>query len=247
MKKLLLVLVVMVFTFTITMAQTDYLQFEVMSVTPKPDKLDLFKKGMAAHNKKFHNADPYKAGVSYIITGPNSGSYNWVMGPTTWTQMDNRPGKGDHDMDWEKNVVPYVASFGEVSYWRVNKDVIYQPEGAASLPIGRLWFNYVKPGQMNRYVEQMKKVMAVNAKRKSRNSFMLATRVGPSNGPGAVTINNYANWAAMDAAGNFRKDFEEMYGVGSWDAFMEELDLSIERAMTFEELSQDEPELSGGN
>lgn len=248
MKKLVLLLAVIIFGFTESFSQTDYLQFEVMSVTPKADKMDLFKKGMAAHNKKFHAKDPYKVGVSFTVSGPNSGAYTWVMGPTTWAQMDSRPGKGEHDIDWEKNVVPYCESFGEVSYWRVNNDVNYQPEGVTTLPKGRLRFNFVYPDQMDRFEAQMKKIMEVYKKYKYKNSFALVTRYGASSGAKAVTINNYPNWGSMDSApGSFIKNFEELHGAGSWAKFLAELNLCIDRSQTYDELSEDVPELGGGN
>src|SRR5689334_19999555 len=87
-------------------AQTDYMQFEVIYVKPKLDKVDLFKKALTAHNKKYHATAPYKVNVYSVDTGPNSGAYAWVMGPVTWTQMDGAPGQGEHIMDWEKNVNP---------------------------------------------------------------------------------------------------------------------------------------------
>lgn len=248
MKKIVLMLALIAFALAPTLAQSDYLQFEVMSVTPKADKMELFKKGMAAHNKKFHSADPYKAAVSYVITGPGSGSYTWVMGPTTFAQLDSRPGKGEHDMDWEKNVVPYVEIFGEVSYWRVNQDVSYQPEGVSTLPKGRIRFNFVYPDQLDRFASQMKKIAEVYKKNKYKNSFALVERFGASAGPDVVTINNYPNWAAMDSApGSFMKAYEELHGPGSWAKFLAELDLCIDRSKTFDELNEDVPELSGGN
>lgn len=245
MKKPVLLVGLIAFVFTTSFAQPDYTQVEVMSLTPKADKVDLFKKGLAAHNKKYHPAGPYRASVSYNITGPNSGSYTWFMGPTTWTQMDGRPGKGEHDLDWEKNVTPYVQSTGAVSYWRLNKEINYQPEGTPPTSKSRVRFHYIKPGQMDRYMEQMKKVMEVNKAMKSKMSFQVWTHYGFTDGPNVVTVNNFANWAALDAGGNFFQEFEKVHGAGSWERFLQELDLCIERTKSYEELSEAAPELGG--
>lgn len=244
MRKLVLFIGMIAFVVMASFAQTDYVQVEVMTVTPKADKLDLFKKGMAAHNKKFHAAGPYHVSVSYLVTGPNSGSYLWVMGPTTWTQMDKRPTKGEHDLDWDKNVTPYTQSTGAVSYWRLNRDVSYNPEGVTTTK-SRVRFNYVKPGQMDRYIEQMKKVAEVYKNKKYKTSFALWQHFGATNGANAVTINAYANWAALDNTNNFVKDYEEVHGANSWARFMEELDLCIDRARGYDELTESVPELGG--
>lgn len=245
MKKQFLLVGLFVFALTATHAQTDYIQVEVMSVTPKADKVDLFKKGMAAHNKKYHAKDPYKVSVSYIVTGPSSGSYLWIMGPTTWTQMDSRPDKGEHNLDWDKNVTPYTESTGAVSYWRLNKDVTYVPEGSAAITKSRARFNRVLPGQFDRYIEQMKKIAAVYKAKKYKTSFDLWEHVDVTDGPNVVSITGWVNWAARDSATNFVKDFEEVHGAGSWMRFQEELDLCIDRSKTYDELMENDPELGG--
>jgi len=244
MRKLVLFVGMIAFVITASLAQTDYVQVEVMSVTPKADKVDLFKKGMAAHNKKYHPAGLYHVSVSYIVTGPRSGSYLWAMGPTTWTQMDGRPGKGEHDLDWEKNVTPYTESSGAVSYWRMNKDASYNPEGVTTTK-SRVRFNYVLPGQMDRYVEQMKKIVEVYNKKKYKRSFALWQHYGATNGANAVTINAYANWAGLDETINFAKDYEEVHGANSWARFMDELDLCLDRTKGYDELMESQPDLGG--
>jgi len=248
MKRPILLVCLIAFAIT-TMAQADYQQWEVMNLKPKPDKLELFKKGLAAHNKKFHAADPYKAGVSSIITGPNSGEYTWFMGPTTWTQMDARPGKGEHDADWDKNVTPYVESAGEVSYWRMDKDLKYRPANvnAAAQTKSRMRFNEILPGQQDRYEEAMKKVIEVFRKKEYKASFSVFWRFGASEGVNVATSLDFDKWAYFDNGINFAKDFDEVHGDNSYNRFMEELDLCIDRRKTYDELSEYLPELSGGN
>jgi hypothetical protein len=245
MKKQFLLFGLLVFALSAAHAQTDYVQVEVMSITPKADKLDLFKKGMTAHNKKYHSQDPYKVSVSYLVTGPQSGSYVWIMGPTTWTQMDSRPDKGEHNLDWEKNLTPYTESSGAVSYWRLNKDLSYQPEGSATFPKSRVRYIRVLPGQFDRYFEQMKKIVAVYKAKKYKSSFDLWEHVDVTDGPNVVTINAWANWAGRDSGNNFVKDFEEVHGAGSWMRYQQELDLCLDRSKTYDELMEAAPELGG--
>lgn len=240
MKKVFLTFGLLAFLGTGLMAQTSYEQFESTPMRPKADKVDLFKKGIAAHNKKYHAADPYKGSVWTDITGPTSGDYVWFMGPTTWTQLDGRPGAGEHQLDWDKNVTPYVESYGEVSYWRMNRDVNYMPEGgsAAAFTKSRGRFHYVKTGQMDRYIEQMKKVAAVYKHMKSAASFYLAVRQGASEGPHVVSYSDFANWSWLDSTSDFTKQFEVVHGQGSYAKFTDELDLCLDRSKTYDVLSE---------
>ena len=248
MKKTVLLVGLIALTLSV-MAQTDYQQWEVMNIKPKADKLDLFKKGVAAHNKKYHAADPYKVMVSSAITGPNSGQLTWVMGPATWTQLDNRPGKGEHDMDWEKNVVPYVESFGEISYWRADKDIQYRPANAnmASYTKGRLRFFTILPGQSDRFADAIKKIAEVYKKKEYTASYSVYWRYGASPGPHVAVSLDFDKWAYLDKPNAFVKDFEEVHGANSWDRFLDELALSVDRTKTFDELNETLVELGGGN
>lgn len=245
MKKMFLSFALFAFVLSGSFAQTDYVQVEVMSLTPKADKVDLFKKGLAAHNKKYHAAGPYHVSIGYVYSGPNTGNYTWYMGPTTWTQMDGRPDKGEHQLDWDKNVSPYLHAAGPVSFWRHNKEIDYQPEGVPESTKSRVRFHHVRTGQMDRFTEQMKKVMEVNKAMKSKMSFQVWTHFGFTDGPNAVTVQNFANWAALDAVGDFAQEFEKKYGMGSWDRFLEELDLCIDRSRSYEELHENQPDLGG--
>ena len=247
MKKLMLIawLIALVIP---TLAQTDYKQWEVMYIRPKADKLDLFKKGMAAHNKKFHSTDPYKAGVASILTGPQSGSYAWYMGPTTWTQMDGRPGKGEHDMDWDKMVVPNIESSSEVTYWRADNELSYQPAGGSTTFIKSRQRNYtILPGQTDRFAAAIKMIVDVYKKKSYPVAYSVYWRQGASAGPHAIVSIDFDKWAYFDRANTVMKDFEEVHGAGSWARFLDELALSLDRTKTFDELGELVAELSGGN
>ena len=245
MKKHVLFLGALIFVYASLFAQTDYNQYEVIYLTPKLDKIDLFKKGLAAHNKKYHAKAPYKVSVSSIITGPNSGGYVWVMGPTTWTELDGAPGDGEHMLDWEKNVNPYCETIGEEMFWRGVKDVYYAPEGASGLNKSRMRAVSVYPGQMERFTEQMKKVAAVYKQKKYTAQFSMAIRQGASQGTNAVTFSNFSKWAWFDENTNFIKDFDEVHGVDAYRKFSEEISLCLDRSKTYDELSIDVPELGG--
>ncbi len=244
MKNLLITLCLFFGAIVAAMGQTDYLQWEVMHITPKDGQSEMLKKGLAAHHKAYHASDPYKVWVGEVLTGPNSGDYAWIMGPTTWTQMDNRPASDAHDADWAKNVGPYTERVGEVSYWRSDKDIVYSPENAGNFPKSRLRFNTLLPGEGDRFKDQLNKIIAVYKAKKYGAAYNVYWRYGASQGPHVVTELNFANWAYLDNGVEFSKDFEEVNGDGSWDRFLEEMALSIDRSKTYDVLMNFMPEAS---
>lgn len=248
MKKQFLLAGLLAIIYSAGFAQSAPQIWEVIYLKPKLDKLDLFRKGLAAHNKKYHASDPYKVSVSSILTGPNSGEYVWVMGPTTWTQMDGAPasGPGEHMTDWEKNINPYCESIGEMMYWRGVSEVSYEASGAANFKKNRMRASCVHPGQTDRFIEQMKKVVEVFKNKKYTASFSMAMREGLASAPRPnvvtfVTFDKYAFWDTNA----FQKDFEEVHGPGSYERFLEQIGLCLDRSMTYDELSEVVPELGG--
>ncbi|HEX5170579.1 MAG TPA: hypothetical protein VFW11_15490 [Cyclobacteriaceae bacterium] len=238
----------LVVIYTAGMAQANYQVFEVIYVKPKLDKMDLFRKAMTAHNKKYHATAPYKASVSSIITGPNSGEYVWVMGPFTWAQMDGAPasGPGEHMGDWEKNINPNCESIGELMYWRTVPEVYYEAPGSANFKKNRMRASCVYPGQMERFTEQIKKVAEVFKQKKYPASISMATREGLASAPrpNVVTFVTFDKWAYWDN-NTFEKDFDEVHGTGAYARFLEQIDLSLDRSTTYDELSEEMPELGG--
>ncbi len=228
-------------------AQADYQIWQVIYVKPKLDKLDLFRKSLAAHNKKYHpGTGPYKAAVASVITGPNSGDYIWVMGPITWGKLDGAPGEGEHITDWEKNINPNCESIGETMYWRAVNDVRYEAPGSATFKKTRMRASCVHPGQMNRFIDQMKKVAEVLKQKKYSGSFSMAIREGMASAPrpNAVTFVDFDKWAFWDND-TFNKDFEEVHGQGSFARFLEQIDLCVDRSQTYDELTESVSELGG--
>ena len=246
MKRLFLMAVVFAMASSACFAQADYEMWQVIYIKPKLDKVDLFRKALAAHNKKYHATGANKVGVSSIITGPNSGEYVWVMGPTTWTKLDGAPGEGEHTIDLEKNINPNCESIGETMYWRGVKEVSYESPGSAAFKKSRMRASYIYPGQMERFIGLMKQVVEVCKVKKYPGSFAMAAREGLAAAPrpNAVTFTSFDKWAFWDSD-TFAKDFEEVNGSGSWHRFLEEIGLCMDRTLTYDEMSETVPELGG--
>lgn len=59
--------------------------------------------------------------VDYLVTGPYSGQYLWIMGPGTFTSLDGRPTGDPHDSDWAE-VLAHADGHSNI-YWRRNENL----------------------------------------------------------------------------------------------------------------------------
>lgn len=240
----MILIALLTFVLTGIHAQTDYTQFTVVTLKPRPDRIAQFEAGMAAHNKKHHTADPYKAWVWTVNTGPNSGSYTYVMGPATFTQIDARKTTPEHDADWNDNVLAHCESVGQISYWRWDKDIHYAAAGSENFTKSRMRFVTINPGERDRYEELLKKIAEVYKQKKYAASFNVYWHFGASQGPHVVTSMDFANWAFFDQPIEFVDDYESVHGKDSYARLIEEISIAVDRTKTYDELTQFMPELS---
>ena len=75
--------------------------FEFVTMTPKDGMRDELISRMKWHNDAYYKENPYGARVYVVNSGVQSGNIIWVMGPTTWTDLEKRPAEGAHDDDWK--------------------------------------------------------------------------------------------------------------------------------------------------
>jgi hypothetical protein len=244
MKKLFILLACFLFSYTIGQAQTDYKQWEGGYITVKSGQADMFEKAIAAHTKKFHNADPYKMEVFSVLSGPNSGKYFVALGPVTFTQIEGRPAGAEHDGDWSKNVVQYIQDEGETSYWRQDKDALFSAPGSDKFTRARFRNFTLLPGQRDRFQAILKQIAAVYKAKAYPASYSVYWKWGASAGPNVIAEIDVEHWSYFDRPDTFAKDFEEVNGPGSYDRFQDEIPLCIDRAKTFDELLEFKPALS---
>lgn len=244
MKNLMITLCLLTWASSSGWAQTDYLQWECGYTKPKNGQAEMYKKGFAAHAKKYHAADPYKVFIWDVLTGPHSGEYFVALGPATFTQLDNRPSSAEHDADWRTNVGAYVESEGESSYWRLDKDLNLRPEGSDNFGKSRFRYVTLNPGESDRYTEALKKVYAVVKAKNYGGTWSVYRRYGLSTGPHVCIEMSFPNWAYLDAPVSFIKDYEEIHGEGSYDRFLDEIAIAVDRSKTYDELISFLPELS---
>lgn len=242
MKRKLFTLAAFLGAATLGFSQTDYKMWETMYLTPDPAKMTELKEGLAKHNKKFHAEDPYKASVWNIFTGKHEGKLLWVMGPCSWTDLDNRPEGKSHDEDWEENVTPYIKGASGLQYWRLEEKLSYQPEDAPGGKVMWTWFK-IKPFEGYRFKEMLKKVKQVYEEKDYPNSLgVYYAEISTAGGYDVVLEWMFDHYAFFDRDMKFRKDYEEIHGDGSWSFFMREYEEVVEG--TWDELAEFAPEMS---
>jgi len=227
MKKLknfaIIILVLVLFMNVNALAQDSkkYAMFETSYMMPKMGMEKEFIAAVKSHNMKFHKDGPYQAKLWNCVTGHHAGWYMWDMGPVTFTELDSRPNKGMHDKDWNKNVEPFVKKYGMVEYWKYNKKLSYD-NGNKNPKYLDIWFLDVKRGDFYRFKEVMKKVKAVHEK-DAKDTMGVYTNAFTSNdGRQIAIIWPFKNWAHFDDDDNFKKNYESLYGEGSFQDLLDE-------------------------
>lgn len=222
----------------------SYIMYETVYLSPDGDNLDTFRENIAAHNKKYHNEEPYTAFVFSVANGPNAGQMIWMMGPATFSELDNRPSADGHDEDWDNNVVPYIDSNGTVEYWRRDDELSNIVEGGEySMYYNRIWkvnnkYGFLVNGLLKQISETIKALEGENPWSVWDNQF----RQGDL-GRHIITSTPMKNWAELDESTGFQKTFKEVHGENSWIPFIRSMDLAFEDS--YDEIWVVIPDLSG--
>jgi hypothetical protein len=220
----------------------DYVMYETMYLKPDAANWEELKDKLATHNKKFHAEGPYRAQVHRVVNGPRTGQLLWVMGPCTFTDLDSRPSGDPHDSDW-MGVVALMKGVGEGAYWRLDQERSYQPN-TDDHPKLRVRFYHIERGEMYRFNQLLEKINAVSEQNKHphrRNVYR--PRFWNGSGPDLATVWSFDKWADLDRDLDFEEEYEEVYGEGTWQLFIEEWRDVVKEA--YDEYREVMPELSG--
>ncbi len=225
----------------------SYAMYETVYMTPKQGVKAQLTANMSAHNKKYHAKAPNEARIWSVINGKRAGQLVWVMGPTTWTAQDTRPGEGEHDADWEKNVQSLMESTGNVEYWKLNADLSYFPNKTLTLAKSRARIITLNPSELQHYKDLRKKIKEVYLAKKLPNPVGVYENQLSSSPAGRqiAVVHFFDKWAWLDIELEFPKLYEEVHGTGSWAQFLKENSDAVQS--TDEELRELIPEMSGSS
>ncbi len=191
-------------------------------VFPKVDKVLEFEKALAAHAQKYHTGTAHWR-VFNIQSGPDAGGYHITEGPTSWEIEDVRGNLGnEHNLDWNKSVAIYLTERGSTGY------SVYQ-DSLSTVALGdfsdkiNITHVYPKVGGGTKIYGLIKKMKAAW----QAEGSTVAVYAASSSGPAQYTIVTRYKQGLKERAPGFRKPFREtyeaIYGVGSWEDYLDTL------------------------
>jgi hypothetical protein len=192
-------------------------------LTPVPSQILRFEAAVAAHNKKYHATGPHGVRVYEIISGKNSGRYQWIMGPGHWSDLDTRPADSDnHSIDWVSNVLPNLTVDQNTIY--LSLDTKHSHFGH-DFNVSKIFFYYwdLKPdADMDKVNAMLDKVHKVESEKLPDEIMGIYRNELPSSSEGKDIVMGFFfdKYAWMGIDNGFNKKFEEVYGKDSWKTFM---------------------------
>ena len=244
MKKLTLLFIAVLGLAIIANSQADYTMYKTFYLKPDYEKMKELGKAMAEHNKEFHNEAPNMAHVWIVTTGPHTGQWLLVLGPTTFTDLDDMPSSEEHREHWLYEVLPNVEELSEGGFWRLNEELSYLLEDGFT---GKEVLNFygIKEFEEYRFNAILEKVSKVYKEKEYDRFFeVFMPKFADSNGPDVLIASGFKNWASFDEDLKFKADYEEVHGEGSWAELMAEYRDVVE--FSYDEIIIYVPELSGG-
>lgn len=226
MKKLLIPFCFII-SFHLSAQDNDYTMYQTIQLKVKPGHQEDFRKGMKAHNEKYHTGGSESVSVWSIRSGPEAaGGISWVKGPMTWSSLDT-PLAEDHMNDWQKNVAAH-ADVGEFGYWRLVDGMTYAPEGFQTKVMRIRWFT-TKPGKWDDALEVFERVFEVFR----QNNFDMGLHVYANQTPAGDNsylgiLWQHDSWASMDRDRDYVAKYEAMHGKDSWSEWFRDWEEAVE-------------------
>jgi len=200
-------------------ASTDYLIFEISTLSVSPANVAVVEAGLAAHNKKYHASGPAGVRVYSVESGTGSGDYKWVMGPAPWASLDNRPNDDLHNMDYDVNVARNLGDDGNTEYIRFDPAMSRFPK---DFNVDKLFVRYIDVvrGKMDEVKEILKKIHRVYAEKIPGETYGIYYNEIPSTSSGRdiTVVSFFSSWSWMSADDGFNAKYDEIYGKGSAEA-----------------------------
>ena len=205
-----------------TLFAQDYIMFQTQYLELRDGQHSALQAGVKKHNKKFHDgSNGPKAYLWYVSAGPNSGQYNWAVGPSKFADMDQPLSKA-HIIDWEYKVAKYARSHGHTFMMR-DEEMTYNPKNETvgeNILMKRI---PIKNGQehveavenaVQKIADVLKKTNAKIARRVYRDAF-------PDGHQEIMLVYPFSSWSEFE--GNvrglpegFQNSYEKIHGKGSF-------------------------------
>ena len=216
-----LILLMSLAPLTLTSQEGNNNLSQLVYMLPKVGEENLFTNAVKVHNELYHQTAPFKASLNMVMTGEEAGWYVWVMGPTSFTNLDNRPNSNEHNDHWDKTVAPYIKKYGRTEYWGFNKNLSNVSLTKENVKYATVLFLKLKRGTDNKklveYFERFKNA----SEKKGIDVREYYSRFGPSNTSRALALSfPHTKLADLDVHNWVNEEYEALYGEGSWKEAM---------------------------
>lgn len=223
---LLLSLIFLIFSFGAFAQESESPENEIYFVQwlqPHHDQIQAFENAVQEHNQKFHSEEGIW--VFYEITGEYHGHYEFVLGPYTWTEWENRETSEAHDNHWANTVMPLVKHQAEPAAWkRLSKYELNPVESQKSI----ITILTIKQGENDRFMRSLDEWHEANkAAEEFDGSYNVYSRQFSGENQVAIISNLENGWAEFDEENNFRKRFEEKHSKSAWDLWIDDVSDAI--------------------
>ena len=205
-----------------TLFAQDYIMFQTQYLELREGQHSALQAGVKKHNKKFHGgSNGPEAYLWYVSAGPYAGQYNWAVGPTKFSDMD-QPLSAAHIIDWEYKIEKYARSHGHTFMMR-DEEMTYNPKNETvgeNILMKRI---PIKNGQehveavenaVQKIADVLKKTNAKIARRVYRKAF-------PDGHQEIMLVYPFSSWTEFE--GNvrglpegFQNSYEKIHGNGSF-------------------------------
>lgn len=217
---------------------------ENVMLSVNPEKIVEFEAGIAAHNKKFHAEGPYGARVYSVLNGKNAGKYMLIMGPFTWSTIDNRPSGQDHIDDNTKNVNKYIMPDVEVNYMKMHPELSNFSKDFEIDKVSVFMID-VKRFKQQDFVEKvLKKVTKVYKEKMPDQLYgVYSNEMNNMDGMDFGWVEFFEGSSWLGKEDKFAQYFEEVHGAGSFEKFIGDVEATTDGDKT--EVWQLRKDLSG--
>ena len=201
--------------------------FVVYNMIPENDNINQFEDAWMEHNQKFHQESPVYA--FFFESGPYSGTYQGVEGPQTWTGHENVEYTDAHGKDWLDNVHPLLDGPLRVEWWsHMSK---YEQNPSEQLNETAIITTYhVKSGEMARFKRMLDDWYEANTEQGYDGRYNVYQRQLHGENQIAIISSLDSGLAELDDDNLFQKRYLETHGEGTWQLFLDDLDLSISKS-----------------
>ena len=140
----------------------------------------------------------------------------------------------------------YDLKLSGADYWKVDEKLSYSTPEDPNKERRMVTFYDIAPGKGFSFDEMVKKVLKVYQDKKYKDNFMyLRNSFNTGNHRDVMIVTFFDKYSYFDIENPLSKDFEEIYGQGSWSQFMSEFDEIV--VSSTDEIRQRRADLSSSN